>query len=142
MAQAFGVLRPGERAEQKKAAGLDPAKDYTKDAQCLACHTVGYGKPGGFKDVETTPELAGVGCEMCHGPGGTYIERQYMSLQNAQYEKDQLIAVGLVGEIKAETCTGTCHNNTSPFVGKDYVFDYAAKRDAGIHERFPLKNQH
>ena len=41
-----------------------------------------------------------------------------------------------------ETCTGLCHNNKSPFVGKDYVFDFAARRDQGIHERFPLKNPH
>ena len=142
MAQAFELLKAGERADKKKAAGLDPAKDYTKDATCLACHTVGFGKPGGFKDMETTPELAGVGCEMCHGPGGTYTQKEYMSLQNAQYKKDQLVAVGLVGQIKGETCTGLCHNNKSPFVGKDYVFDFAARRDQGIHERAPLKNPH
>jgi hypothetical protein len=142
MAQAFEMLKAGERADKKKAAGLDPAKDYTKDPACLACHTVGYGKPGGFKDMETTPDLAGVGCEMCHGPGGTYTQKEYMSLQNTQYKKDQLVAVGLVGQITGETCTGLCHNNKSPFVGKDYVFDFAARRDQGIHERFPLKNPH
>jgi hypothetical protein len=142
MALAFEVLKPGERADKKKAAGLDPAKDYTKDPACLPCHTVGFGKPGGFKDMETTPDLAGVGCEMCHGPGSTYTEKQYMSLQNPQYKKDQLVAVGLVGQFTGNTCTGLCHNNKSPFVGKDYGFDYAARREQGIHERFPLKNPH
>jgi len=55
MAESFTILKPGERAEMKTKAGLDPKKDYTKDATCLPCHTTGYGKPGGFVSVEKTP---------------------------------------------------------------------------------------
>ncbi len=142
MGQAFELLKAGVRADQKKAAGLDPARDYTRDPTCLPCHTVGYGQPGGFVDIATTPDNTGVGCEMCHGPGGTYTQREYMSLQNTGYKKDQLVAAGLTGEVTAETCTSVCHNNKSPFVGKDYVFDFATRREKGIHERFPLKHQH
>lgn len=142
MAQAFELLRPGVRADQKKAAGLDPAKDYTGDPACLPCHTVGYGQQGGFVDIATTPDHAGVGCETCHGPGGTYTRKEYMSLQNTGYKKDQLVAAGLTARMTAETCTGVCHNSKSPFVGKDYVFDFTARREQGIHERFPLKYQH
>ena len=142
MGQAFDLLKPGTRADRKKAAGLDPAKDYTKDPQCLPCHTAGYGKPGGFVDAATTPDHAGVGCEMCHGAGGTYTQKEYMSLQNTGYKRDQLVAAGLNSPFTAETCTSLCHNNKSPFVGKDYVFDFAKRRDQGIHERSPLKYQH
>jgi hypothetical protein len=99
MAQAFEQLKPGERAEAKKAAGLDPDKDYTKDETCLSCHTTGYGKPGGFVNIETTPNLTGVGCEMCHGAGGTYVKSQYMSLKNKEYVKAEIVAAGMVGEI-------------------------------------------
>lgn len=142
MAKAFDLLKPGTLADQKKAAGLDPAKDYTNDPGCLTCHTVGYKKPGGFVDLATTPDHVGVGCEMCHGPGGTYTQKQHMSLENKEYKKDALVAVGLVGSMTKETCTAVCHNTKSPFVGPDYVFDFEAQRNQGIHARIPLKYQH
>lgn len=141
MALAYDQLKPGERADEKKAAGLDPSADYTKDATCLHCHTTGYGKPGGFVDIETTPNLAGVGCEMCHGPGGTYTKSDYMSLKNKEYSKPDLVAVGMVGEITEPQCA-VCHNTDSPFVGDDYEFDFEVNKDKGTHEKYPLKYTH
>lgn len=44
--------------------------------KCYACHTTGYGKPGGFISIEETPELKNAGCEVCHGPGGTHIKTE------------------------------------------------------------------
>ncbi|UCF81084.1 MAG: hypothetical protein JSV08_01280 [Acidobacteriota bacterium] len=40
------------------------AQDF--NPQCVACHATGY-KKGGFRNVRSTPEFAGVGCETCHG---------------------------------------------------------------------------
>ncbi len=141
MANAFGQLKPGASAEAKQKAGLDSNKDYTTDAKCLGCHTTGYGKPGGFVDFATTPDLAGVGCEMCHGAGGTYVQKQYMSLENKEFKKPDLVAVGLTAQITKSTCEG-CHNTNSPFVGKDYVFDFEARKTQGTHEKIALKYQH
>jgi Zn finger protein HypA/HybF involved in hydrogenase expression len=141
MAKTFEVLKAGASADKKRSAGLDPAKDYTKDAECLSCHATGYGEPGGFVNVESTPELAGVTCEACHGAGGTYVQDEYMSLKNKEYKKAEVVAVGLVDSIDTEVCA-KCHNVRSPFVGDDYVFDFEARRDQGIHEIHPLKYQH
>jgi hypothetical protein len=141
MAKTYEALKPGVRAEKKKAAGLDPDKDYTTDANCLRCHTTGYEEAGGFVDMESTPELAGVGCEMCHGAGGTYIKAEHMSLKNKEYKKADVVAVGLVDTVTVAQCNN-CHNNESPFVDDDYVFDFEAKKDQGTHEKIPLKYQH
>ncbi len=141
MAKSFNDLKPGERVENKIVAGLDPEKDYTTDATCLPCHTTGYGKKGGFVDVETTPELVGVSCEACHGAGADYIQEQLMSLKNKTYAKVDVVAAGMVAEVSAEQCT-PCHNAESPFVGDDFVFDFEANKEEGIHELFPMKYEH
>lgn len=44
------------------------------DPNCLECHTLGLGKPGGYLDQYLTPHLANVQCESCHGPGRQHAE--------------------------------------------------------------------
>ena len=131
----------GAAAAAKKKANLDPQKDYTHDEKCLGCHTTGYGKPGGFVSLEKTPDLVGVQCESCHGPGSEYLKEGAMTLKNKEYKRADLLKLGLVA-ISAETCTGQCHNTKSPFVGKDYVFNYEQRRAQGTHEHAALRFQH
>ena len=139
MSKAYDLLKPGERSEAKKKVGLNPEKDYTKDAECLPCHTTGYGKPGGFVSIEETPQLVGVSCEMCHGAGSEYTKKEHMSLKNKEYKLAELLKVGLISPPTAETCTSLCHNDKSPFFKQ---FDFATRKDEGTHEHLPLKYKH
>jgi len=139
MAVTFESLKPDVDAEAKTTAGLDPAADYTAEANCLTCHVTGYGKPGGFVDIETTPTLAGVGCESCHGAGGGYTQDGYMTLDNKEYAKAEIVAQGMVDQVGADQCT-SCHNANegNPFPEPDFQFS----ADEGTHDHHALKYEH
>lgn len=69
------------------------------NAQCVGCHTVGFGEEGGFKDRATTNSLAGVQCESCHGPGGAHVRDPIND------------AVKPYIDISADVC-GKCHQGS------------------------------
>ena len=46
----------------------------TFDPECIACHVVGFEKPGGFLSEADTPHLIDVGCEACHGPAKEHLQ--------------------------------------------------------------------
>jgi hypothetical protein len=64
-------------AETPHAKSLENVIDAGEEtnAECLPCHTTGYGQPGGFVDVASTADLAGTTCQACHGPGSAHIEK-------------------------------------------------------------------
>jgi hypothetical protein len=53
-------------------------------AECVSCHVVGFGAPGGYTMAEPRPYLEGVGCETCHGRGGPHLSPQHV--QDGNYE--------------------------------------------------------
>lgn len=69
------------------------------NANCIGCHTVGFGEEGGFVNRATTNDLAGVGCESCHGPARAHVENI------TDRSQDPVI------DISADVC-GTCHTGT------------------------------
>lgn len=143
---ALDSLKPNEKAEAKTASGLDPAKDYTADASCLACHAVGHGKPGGYavpdpedkKAVRKAKSLAHVGCESCHGPGGTFVElHEEIQKAEREYTQEEMLAAGL-WKVDEQTCL-TCHNEKSPTHAQAEPWDFAAMKEKGTHETIELK---
>jgi hypothetical protein len=46
------------------------SQDY--NPKCVGCHTVGFGRQGGFVNVRATPGLTHVQCESCHGPSSLH----------------------------------------------------------------------
>jgi hypothetical protein len=46
------------------------------DPNCLACHTVGFGTPSGYRREFGADKLVDVGCESCHGPGSQHVEQR------------------------------------------------------------------
>lgn len=68
------------------------------DANCLICHTTGFGTRHGFFSVKRTPALAGIHCQTCHDVDAA-----------AHREKP-----GKLPKVKVETCR-TCHTpHTDP----------------------------
>ncbi len=83
-------------------------KDATPD--CIPCHVVGYRQAGGFQSGTSTPHLANVQCENCHGMGTLHGDEGV--LQNGPNEG---------------TCR-TCHNPE-----RDPEFDYATRLPLILH---------
>ena len=85
-------------------------KNKSEDGTCLACHTTAYGRPGGFPDsgpAAAHADLARVGCESCHGPGGDHIA------QDAQ-RRGTILSLG----DKCDSCVilqicGSCHDDAN-----------------------------
>ena len=89
--QAYSSKAHSWKAIQKLRKGLSK-QDWQG---CLACHTTGYGQPGGFVSVEKTPLLKNPACEVCHGQGGRHVASQQAS--------------DIVGNPSLDTCR-KCHD--------------------------------
>lgn len=164
-ANAFESLRPAVKAEAKRKAKLDPAKDYTQDKDCVACHVTGYGSASGFRigmDPSEAKALVGVGCESCHGAGGAYREKHADAgdkLKATGEATDRQLLVAARQNFDYETACARCHLNHpgskwaqakppySPFtpaVDPKYQFDFdtavrAKGEKSAIHTHYRLR---
>jgi hypothetical protein len=149
MAKSFELLAPGAGKEIRGKAGLDPEKDYRKEADCLACHTVGFGRAGGYavpdpndkKAVNLAKSREGVGCESCHGPGSEYVKIfKEVAESGRKYKVEELYAAGLT-KPGPNMCIG-CHNeNSTGAKAGGETFDFEKVSKQGVHEHKPLKQR-
>jgi len=92
------------------------------DAECQACHTTGFGQPGGFP--EGGEPMRDVGCESCHGPGGDHVATDpvqpgtILSLKNVC---DSCVILQICG---------SCHDEAND---PGFEFSLATKLDAVRH---------
>lgn len=157
-AKAMESLKPNTKAEAKKKANLDPAKDYTKDKDCVGCHVDGWGEKGGYTIANPSKFKTGVGCESCHGPGSKY--RGIHRKAGAAFEKSgktaprkQLAETGQ--DFSFEERCNACHLNYegspwkgakapytpfTPEVDKKYTFDFKkyVKDAEAMHEHYKM----
>jgi peroxiredoxin len=94
------------------------------DAKCQACHTTGFGQPGGFAAASANDALRGVGCESCHGPGGDHV--------GPQAERRNTI---LALTDKCDSCVvlqicGSCHDDAND---PGFEFEVIEKIDRQRH---------
>jgi hypothetical protein len=55
---------------------LHDSKPNTQfDAECISCHTTGFGYDSGWRSEALTPHMAGNQCENCHGPGSDHCKQ-------------------------------------------------------------------
>lgn len=60
------------------------AKNEQANAECLSCHTVGFGEETGYNQTAATAHLTNVGCESCHGRGGLHVRTRGTALSFAK----------------------------------------------------------
>ena len=97
------------------------------NADCLACHTTGFGRPGGFpRDgvVESHTDMARVGCESCHGPAGEHVKSG----------AEKIGSIVSLGD-KCDSCVilqicGSCHDDVND---PGFEFEVLEKFEAQRH---------
>jgi predicted CXXCH cytochrome family protein len=109
----------------KALASLEQ-KHKANDANCLKCHTTGFGRDGGFAasaSASAYPDLARVGCESCHGPGADHVA-----------DPKKAGAIVSLGD-KCDSCVilqicGSCHDDAND---PGFEFEVKAKIEKTRH---------
>ncbi len=81
--------------DSRHAEAFYALQDVNKafDPDCIACHTVGFGRQGGFIDPALTPDLMHVQCESCHGPARAHVDSGGKTpVANAQWQPQAMCA--------------------------------------------------
>ncbi|MBN2328625.1 MAG: hypothetical protein JXR73_15895 [Candidatus Omnitrophica bacterium] len=118
---------------KEHAKAFDTLSDEEKkDPKCQKCHTTGFGKPGGFMELDDkdSMKMVGVQCEMCHGPG----EKHIKSKRNGD-------VIPHAWEPDEKACE-KCHNPESPTWKEDRYVDEDGNKSGFIYKLAVKKMNH
>ena len=86
------------------------------DPECISCHATGWEPQkffpyeSGYDSLESTPGLAGSGCENCHGPGSAHVKAEKGSDKSLQKRlREALQATATSKEAQRDSCQ-RCHD--------------------------------
>ena len=119
-----------EKSAHANAVASLADKGESANAECLACHTTALGRDGGFPKggtVAAHADLARVGCESCHGPGGDHVGADAARVGT-------ILSLG----DKCDSCVilqicGSCHDDAND---PGFEFEVEAKIEAQRHGSF------
>ena len=117
----------------------NPKRNREADAECISCHTTGFGYQTGWVSTEKTPYLKGNQCENCHGPG---------SLHNADPDnlayRQPMVRTAEMAD-KGGFCI-SCHNEDNdphfkfdPYYAQIYHKGLDSYDDPKVHQKTPRK---
>ena len=69
---AYAKWATSKHAQGYASLLKDPRPNTQFDAECVSCHSTGFGYESGWRSEVLTPHLAGNQCENCHGPGSAH----------------------------------------------------------------------
>jgi hypothetical protein len=114
--------KSGHARATRTLVGLDPPRQF--DPECIACHVTGWHPQAffpyesGYLGLQSTPKLAGVGCENCHGPGGAHAAAEAGADKARQQELQAAIRL-TQADAKRLVCV-RCHDVTN---SPDFKFE-------------------
>ena len=128
---------PGtERDDPRSWEKSTPATNYLMN--CAVCHTsqLKNTKGGGFQAENLEFREPGIGCEMCHGPGGKHVA---WLMQGKAYKKDPLeppVDFTRISSAESVAICSQCHMQSAIRApGPDGELNYTRGRD-GFFERY------
>ncbi len=101
---------------------LNPKRNREFDAECISCHTTGFGYKTGWVSAEKTPYLKGNQCENCHGPASFHASEP----DNQDYRKPMRMSAESAN--KNNFCT-KCHDEDN-----DHNFTFDARYAQIFHK--------
>jgi Cytochrome c554 and c-prime len=100
----------------------NPKRNRIYDAECISCHTTGFGYKSGWVSAEQTGFLKGNQCENCHGPASLHAAEP----DNLAFRKP--MAMTAAGAESSNFCT-KCHDSDN-----DHNFSFASRYAQIFHK--------